>query len=201
MRTRTVSAVAAVGLLATAAAGAVAISNAPGHQGTRFEVWIADQSDTRAGFGGQILIYEGSTLTGSGAAAAAPQRIDLGAETADLCRASTGSNPVRPHMILFNSASTHAVVSFVASGHVAVSLAAALAELEGVYETARTDRAFWAELDRLAREYVGRANLAANHVRERHQRSVAGVVRDATGGVMIASSILVTRALAPAELA
>ena len=33
-----------------------------------FEVWIADQSDTRPGFGGQLLIYEGSDLTGKKAA-------------------------------------------------------------------------------------------------------------------------------------
>ena len=25
-----------------------------------FEVWIADQSDTRPGFGGQLLVYEGA---------------------------------------------------------------------------------------------------------------------------------------------
>jgi hypothetical protein len=34
--------------------------------------------------------------------------------------AATGRNPVRPHMIQFNSEHTHAVVSFVASGHVVI---------------------------------------------------------------------------------
>src|SRR5688572_21988977 len=92
--------------------------------GTRHEVWIADQSDTRAGFGGQLLIYQGADLGGPNAAQATPERIDLGAETADICRASTGSNPVRPHMLLFNRAHTHAVLSFVASGHVVVMDAA-----------------------------------------------------------------------------
>ena len=29
-----------------------------------FEVWIADQSDTRPGFGGQLLVYEGAHLMG-----------------------------------------------------------------------------------------------------------------------------------------
>ena len=29
-----------------------------------FEVWIADQSDTRPGFGGQLLIYRGADLMG-----------------------------------------------------------------------------------------------------------------------------------------
>ena len=47
-------------------------------------------------------------------------RLDLGADTADLCRAATGRNPVRPHMILFNNEHTHAVLSFVASGHVVI---------------------------------------------------------------------------------
>jgi hypothetical protein len=86
-----------------------------------FEVWIADQSDTRPGFGGQLLIYEGSDLLGRKAHMATPiVRLDLGAETADLCRAATGRNPVRPHMILFNNEHTHAVLSFVASGHVVI---------------------------------------------------------------------------------
>ncbi|MGE0363334.1 MAG: hypothetical protein AB7H93_07095 [Vicinamibacterales bacterium] len=87
----------------------------------RFEVWLADQSDTRPGYGGQLLIYDGARLHGRFAAAATPwARLDLGGATADLCRAATGRNPVRPHMILFNHAYTHAVVSFVASGHVVV---------------------------------------------------------------------------------
>jgi hypothetical protein len=86
-----------------------------------FEVWLADQSDTRPGFGGQLLIYEGSDLMGRKARTATPiVRLDLGAETADLCRASTARNPVRPHMIAFNSTHSHAVVSFVASGHVVI---------------------------------------------------------------------------------
>jgi hypothetical protein len=91
-----------------------------------FEVWIADQSDTRPGFGGQLLIYDGSDLMVTGAARATPRvRLDLGAETADICRAWTGRNPVRPHMVLFNREHTHAVLSFVASGHVVIMDAAA----------------------------------------------------------------------------
>ena len=86
-----------------------------------FEVWMADQSDTRLGYGGQLLIYDGDDLRGRRASAAEPiARIDLGAATAELCLAKTGRNPVRPHMILFNRAHTHAVISFVASGHVVV---------------------------------------------------------------------------------
>lgn len=88
---------------------------------SRFEVWIADQSDTQPGFGGQLLIFEGSDLMGNAAAKARPiLRLDLGAETAALCVGSTGRNPVRPHMILFNKEHTHAILSFVASGHVVI---------------------------------------------------------------------------------
>jgi hypothetical protein len=32
--------------------------------GKGFEVWIADQSDTRASYGGQLLIYDGASLNG-----------------------------------------------------------------------------------------------------------------------------------------
>jgi hypothetical protein len=93
---------------------------------TAFEVWIADQSDTRQGYGGQLLIYEGSSLTAADAAKAQPSaRLDLGAETSDLCFQQTGRRPVRPHMILFNNAQSHAILSFVASGHVVIFDAAA----------------------------------------------------------------------------
>jgi hypothetical protein len=90
-------------------------------RGSGFEVWIADQSDTRPGFGGQLLIFDGADLLGHRPAKARPAvRLDLGAQTADLCRAATGRNPVRPHMILFNQPHTHAILSFVASGHVVI---------------------------------------------------------------------------------
>jgi len=92
---------------------------APANHG--FEVWIADQSDTRPGFGGQILVYEGAHLYRAHADTIQPiARLDLGGAVADLCVAATGRRPVRPHMILFNTEHSHAVVSFVASGHVVV---------------------------------------------------------------------------------
>jgi hypothetical protein len=86
-----------------------------------FEVWLVDQSNSVDTYGGRIHIYQGSSLMGSAAANANPiETIDLGAGTAALCLASTGANPVRPHMVLFNSTHSHAVLSFVASGHVAI---------------------------------------------------------------------------------
>ena len=114
--------------MVTAIATAVVVSAGVGYasrhddrDSSRFEVWIADQSDTRPGYGGQLLIFDGSDLMGRGAADATPTvRLDLGADTAALCMASTGRNPVRPHMIQFNSEFTHGVLSFVASGHVVI---------------------------------------------------------------------------------
>ncbi|HET6754422.1 MAG TPA: hypothetical protein VFH23_10795 [Jiangellaceae bacterium] len=87
-----------------------------------FEVWLIDQSDTTGlPYGGTLRIYSGADVTGSNPSAAAPTDvIDLGAETAALCRATTGADPVRPHMVTFNNADTHAAIAFVASGHVAI---------------------------------------------------------------------------------
>lgn len=50
--------------------------------------------------------------------AAVAQKVDLGGAAAALCMTQTGANPVRPHMLTMNDAATHAIVSFVASGHV-----------------------------------------------------------------------------------
>ncbi|WP_434046645.1 MULTISPECIES: hypothetical protein [Sorangium] len=87
-----------------------------------FEVWAIDQSNTNGlTYGGTVYIYNGQVLVGaSGVNPAAAEVIDLGGETAALCFAQTGANPVRPHMLFFNAAHTHAVLSFVASGHVAI---------------------------------------------------------------------------------
>ncbi|HEV2147100.1 MAG TPA: hypothetical protein VGR37_06840 [Longimicrobiaceae bacterium] len=92
-----------------------------------FEVWTVDQSNTSGvSYGGRILIHDGAMLMGDAAASATPQAtLDLSGETSTLCRQSTGAFPVRPHMLLFNRAETHAVLSFVTSGHVVVFDAAA----------------------------------------------------------------------------
>ncbi|MFN0125684.1 MAG: hypothetical protein ACKV19_03235 [Verrucomicrobiales bacterium] len=86
-----------------------------------YEVWLVDQSNSVANYGGRLHIYDGSDLEGKAASSARPNDVvDLGAETADLCRDLTGANPVRPHMLFFNSDHSHAVLAFVASGHVVV---------------------------------------------------------------------------------
>ncbi len=85
-----------------------------------FEVWLVDQSNSPGQtYGGRISIFDGGEISGSSASAAMPiAAIDLGAETAALCMAQTSANPVRPHMLFFNSTQSHAVLAFVASGHV-----------------------------------------------------------------------------------
>jgi len=60
-------------------------------------------------------------LRGKKASLAAPTDvIDLAGDTATLCFTATGANPRRPHMLLFNSTQSHAILSFVASGHVVI---------------------------------------------------------------------------------
>jgi hypothetical protein len=87
-----------------------------------YEVWIVDQSDTKSlDHGGTLYIFAGGDLSGTEPAAAKPAAVvDIGGDTSALCRQKTGSNPVRPHMVLFNREHTHALLAFVASGHVVV---------------------------------------------------------------------------------
>ncbi len=91
-----------------------------------FEVWLVDQSDSFGKtYGGTIHIYEGSDLNGNDASSATPTDVlDLGGATAARCLTQTGANPERPHMLFFNAAHSHAILSFVASGHVVVFEAA-----------------------------------------------------------------------------
>jgi DNA-binding beta-propeller fold protein YncE len=87
----------------------------------RYEVWAIDQSNSPGlSFGGTLYIWDGHDLErGHDGAAAVPARIDLGGAVATMCLAKTGVNPVRPHMLAINPSQTHAIISFVASGHVA----------------------------------------------------------------------------------
>jgi DNA-binding beta-propeller fold protein YncE len=94
-----------------------------------FEVWAMDQSNTRdengngsvldsVDSGGTLYIYRAAELQGHDADRADPEVIDLGGAARDLSVAQTGTAPIRPHMMYFNSTRSHAIVSFVASGHV-----------------------------------------------------------------------------------
>lgn len=85
-----------------------------------YEVWAIDQSNSRGlNYGGTLYIYDGKALE-VGAAQAVAERIDLAGTAAQLCFAKTQANPVRPHMIAMNASQTHAIISFVASGHVLI---------------------------------------------------------------------------------
>jgi DNA-binding beta-propeller fold protein YncE len=87
-------------------------------QDAAHEVWAIDQSDTTADGGGTLYIYQGDVLAGQDAATAVPEVIDLGGAARSLCVAQTGTAPRRPHMFFFNTTHTHAVLAFVATGHV-----------------------------------------------------------------------------------
>ena len=84
------------------------------------EVWLLDQSNTNGlAYGGTIHIFDGAALRRN-AATAPGEIVDLSGATSALCFASTGANPIRPHMLVFNRDHTHALLAFVASGHVVI---------------------------------------------------------------------------------
>ena len=77
------------------------------------EVWAVDQSNTNGTqSGGTLYVYDGRRLR-------RPRAHRPGGADARTCAwQRTGSAPVRPHMLLFSPRHSHAVLSFVASGHV-----------------------------------------------------------------------------------
>ena len=97
------------------------LSGAAGASGQgKYEVWAIDQSNSPGKtFGGTLYIWDGHALENRHRAPTTEaERIDLGAAAAALCLARTGANPVRPHMMAMNPAQTHAIIAFVATGHV-----------------------------------------------------------------------------------
>jgi YVTN family beta-propeller protein len=106
-------------LLVAALTGALAVNAYAGGQHS-YEVWAIDQSNSPGlAFGGTVHIWDGPDLERGHQAGEAPaETIDLGGAAAALCFAQTAANPVRPHTIAFNTSQTHAIISFVASGHV-----------------------------------------------------------------------------------
>ena len=107
-------------LLALVTASVMALAGRPAaaDEEAAYEVWVIDQSDTTADGGGTLYIYQGDDLASQHAASAIPEVIDLGGAARDLCLTQTGTAPRRPHMMLFNAAHSHAVLAFVATGHV-----------------------------------------------------------------------------------
>lgn len=82
-----------------------------------YEVWAVDQSNTIPGGGGTVYIYNGADLAAD-AASAVPEAIDLGGDVNVFCVGETGTTPTRPHMLTFDTPQKHAVLAYVASGHV-----------------------------------------------------------------------------------
>jgi DNA-binding beta-propeller fold protein YncE len=117
-------------LLAVATVGAAAQSAAAGDDDDRgHEVWAIDQSDTTPDGGGTLYVYRGGRLAGRSAASGPAEVIDLGGAARGLCLAETGSAPRRPHMLAFNEGQSHAIIAFVATGHVLFMDAAGRAPL------------------------------------------------------------------------
>jgi DNA-binding beta-propeller fold protein YncE len=108
----------AVGIAAVVVSCAATLVEASGR--SRYEVWAIDQSNSPGKtYGGTLHIWDGHDLENPRRASrAGSEAIDLSGAAAELCFARTGANPVRPHMLAINAARTHAIVSFVASGHV-----------------------------------------------------------------------------------
>jgi hypothetical protein len=128
------------GLLGAALALALAIGGgdrtASAEDGS-YEVWAIDQSGTA----GKLYIYDGAALTAAPAGAAA-EVVDLGATVAPLCLAQTGSSPTRAHMILFSPDFSHAILAYVATGHVVFMDAASRAPIRCVDVGAQAHAAF-----------------------------------------------------------
>jgi hypothetical protein len=105
-------------LVAALAAGLPACAGEEADARTAHEVWIVDQADSPGrDFGGVVYVYHSTALDTGGGSTSPTRRIDLAHATARLCIERTGAPPVRPHMIRFNEAQTHAIIAFVASGH------------------------------------------------------------------------------------
>jgi len=94
------------------------LAHNPSEREGPYEVWILDQSDTTSDGGGTLYIYKGKALEREDPASATPEVIDLGGAARDLCLAESGTAPRRPHMLFFNKDHTHAIISFVATGHI-----------------------------------------------------------------------------------
>jgi len=115
---RSMLCVLAVGLGLVSNASHAHDKNGRGHDA--YEVWAVDQSSSPGTtWGGTLYIYDGRKLAHH-PGKAVPELIDLSGAASDLCFAKTGVNPVRPHMIAMNAEQTHAILSFVASGHVLI---------------------------------------------------------------------------------
>jgi DNA-binding beta-propeller fold protein YncE len=132
----------ATALLAAATVGAAAQSAAADDTHRGHEVWAIDQSDTTPDGGGTLYVYRGRTLAGRAAPSRPAEVIDLGGAARSLCLAETGGAPRRPHMLMFNEGRSHAIIAFVATGHVLFMDAASRTPLRCIDVGAQAHAAF-----------------------------------------------------------
>ena len=87
------------------------------------EVWMLDQSGfppsavPATDIGGTLYIFDGSKLSGKAVSKANPEVFELAALVRQLDNLAA---PRRPHYITFNASHTHAIIAFVATGHVLI---------------------------------------------------------------------------------
>jgi YVTN family beta-propeller protein len=102
----------------------ITLTTIPGNAGAKssYEVWAIDQSNTSGlTYGGTLYIYDGKELEqGVNGGKAEPEVIDLAGAASQLCFTRTQAYPVRPHMMAINASQSHAIISFVASGHILI---------------------------------------------------------------------------------
>lgn len=84
-----------------------------------YEVWLTDQSDTAKESGGFLYVYDGAQLAANPSAAKPAQTVDFAGDIGKFCEEATKKPVRRPHMLFFNAAQDHAIVSFL-SGHVLI---------------------------------------------------------------------------------
>lgn len=101
-----------VALFVLGVAGPAAVTSAQA-----YEVWMADQSDTGKESGGFLYIYDGAQLAANPSSAKPTVTIDLSGDINTFCQEATQKPVRRPHMIFFNKAQDHALISFL-SGQV-----------------------------------------------------------------------------------
>lgn len=88
-----------------------------GGSASAYEVWVTDQSDTGKESGGYLHVYDGAQLAADPSSAKPTTTIDFAGEIGKFCEEATKKAVRRPHMLFFNRAQDHAVISFL-SGHV-----------------------------------------------------------------------------------
>jgi hypothetical protein len=112
--------------LAVALGGTAGAAPGDADEAPSFEVWLIDQQGSEApGAQGRLHIFHGERLVDD-PSSARPETIELGGAVRNYCVAQTGSEPRRPHMLVFNGGdndgaggNTHAAIAYVATGHIA----------------------------------------------------------------------------------